>query len=285
MDKYIFKGLKVFQLIEDMAYRSSPEDLEVYRLTGMARELEEQGNYKEAMDLYIKADKIYYPLHKEEMDELAREHGKGDYLLHAKLKTRIHSCNTSMNRDKIKELEHVAKQLEEKNPKKAIKIYEELNILNPGLKKYNNRIKVCKNIFKKLTKNLESEAKESEKTDPNTAIKIYHKLNYINPGLKKYDKRIEILERKCNDEHSKSTERFRKPRFMLAPSGVFIRDLKHLNSYGDVDDIIDLMNRVNESDNCAVDIIKKEIEEQEDESVKTVLKNILVSLDNINTQH
>ena len=55
MDKYIFKGLETFQLIEDMAYRSSSEDLEVYRLTGMAKELEEQGNYKEAIELYSKA--------------------------------------------------------------------------------------------------------------------------------------------------------------------------------------------------------------------------------------
>lgn len=196
MDEYIFKGLDVFGLIEDMAYRSSPEDLEVYRLTGKAKELENQGNYKEAKELYIKADEIYYPLHKEEMEELAREYGKGDYLCHAKLKTRIHMCNTMMNSGKIKELEPKAKRLEETNPKEAIKIYEELNILNPGLKKYNKRIKVCKSNFKKLTKKLESEAKEMEKIDPNKAIEIYNDLNKINPGLKKYDKRIEMMERK-----------------------------------------------------------------------------------------
>lgn len=281
MDKYIFKGLKVFQLIEDMAYRSNPEDLEVYRLTGMAKELEEQGKYKEAMDLYLKADKIYCPLHKEEMEELAREHGKGDYLLHAKLKTRICSCNTLLNKDKIKELESLAKKLEEVNPRKAIKIYEKLNILNPGLKKYNNRIKVCKNNFKKLTKKLESESKELEKTNPEKAIKIYHKLNKINPGLKKYDKRIEILERKLEDKHEKNSEPFMEERFMLAPSGVFVRDMKHLQSYGNIDDIIALMNRVNESDNCAVDLIEKEIKEQGNENVIIALVKILDKLKNI----
>lgn len=142
MDKYIFKGLETFQLIEDMAYRSSSEDLEVYRLTGMAKELEEQGNYKEAIELYIKADEIYYPLHKEEMEELAREYGERDYLLHARLKNRIDSCNMSINRIKIKELEPKAKQLEETNPKEAIKIYHKLNEINPGLKKYNKRIEI-----------------------------------------------------------------------------------------------------------------------------------------------
>ena len=196
MDKYIFKGLETFQLIEDMAYKSSSEDLEVYRLTGMAKELEEQGNYKEAIELYIKADEIYYPLHKEEMEELAMEYGERDYLLHARLKNRIDSCNMSINRIKIKELELKAKQLEETNPKEAIKIYGELNILKPGLKKYNKRIKACKNNFKKITKKLESEAKDLEGTNPKEAIKIYHKLNEINPGLKKYNNRIEILERK-----------------------------------------------------------------------------------------
>ncbi len=148
MDEYIFKGLATFGLIEDMAYRSSSGDLEVYRLTGKAKFLEEKGNYKEAKELYTKADEIYCPLHKDEMNELIKKFGKRDYLLHAKLKTRIRSCNTKMNRDKIKELEPKAKQLEKTNPKEAIKLYEELNILNPGLKKYNNRIKVCKNNFK-----------------------------------------------------------------------------------------------------------------------------------------
>lgn len=152
MDKYILKGLKTLKLIEDMAYISNSEDLEVYRLSGKAKELEDQEEYEEAIDLYIKADEIYYPLHKKEMEELAKEFGERDYLLHARIKDRIHFCHSMMNRKKVNELEPKAKQLEETNPKEAIKIYEELNILNPGLKKYNNRIKVCKNNFKKLTK-------------------------------------------------------------------------------------------------------------------------------------
>lgn len=74
-------------------------------------------------------------------------------------------------------------------------------------------------------------------------------------------------------------------RFGLAPSGMFVRDYKHRESYGDIDDIIDLMNKVNESDNCAVDIIKKELAKQEDENVKKVLMKILCSINNINPQH
>lgn len=66
-----------------------------------------------------------------------------------------------------------------------------------------------------------------------------------------------------------------KERFMLAPSGVFVRDMKHLESYGDIDKIIELMNRVNKSDNCAVDILKKEIKEQDDEKVIIASEKIL----------
>ena len=66
-----------------------------------------------------------------------------------------------------------------------------------------------------------------------------------------------------------------KERFMLAPSGVFVRDMKYLESYGDIDKIIELMNRVNKSDNCAVDILKKEIKEQDDEKVIIASEKIL----------
>lgn len=73
-------------------------------------------------------------------------------------------------------------------------------------------------------------------------------------------------------------EIFTKERFMLAPSGVFVRDMKHLKSYGTIDEIIDLMNSVNESDNRAVEIIKKELEKQDDKNVKRVLMEILDSI-------
>ena len=46
-------------------------------------------------------------------------------------------------------------------------------------------------------------------------------------------------------------------RFGLTPSGMFVRDYKHWKSYDDIDDKIALMNKVNKSDNCAIDIIKK----------------------------
>ena len=67
-------------------------------------------------------------------------------------------------------------------------------------------------------------------------------------------------------------------RFGMAPMGIFLRDYKHHKSYKYTEDIIDLLNQVNKSDNCAVDLIKKELAEQEDENVKAVLMKILNSL-------
>lgn len=67
-------------------------------------------------------------------------------------------------------------------------------------------------------------------------------------------------------------------RFGLADNEMFLRDFKHRKSYSSIDDIVDLLNRVDESDNCAVDLIKKELAEQEDENVTRVLMNILNSL-------
>lgn len=68
-------------------------------------------------------------------------------------------------------------------------------------------------------------------------------------------------------------------RFGLADNEMFLRDYKHMKSYSSIDEIVDLLNQVDVSDNCAVDIIKKELAEQEDEKIKSVLMNILYSLE------
>jgi len=74
-------------------------------------------------------------------------------------------------------------------------------------------------------------------------------------------------------------------RFALADNEMFLRDYKHRNSYSSIDDIVDLLNRVDESDNCAVDLIKKEIAKQNDENVTRVLMKILDSLERLNNSY
>ena len=51
-------------------------------------------------------------------------------------------------------------------------------------------------------------------------------------------------------------------RFALADNEMFLRDFKHMNSYSTIDELVGLLNRVDESDNTAVDLIKKELAEQ-----------------------
>lgn len=75
-----------------------------------------------------------------------------------------------------------------------------------------------------------------------------------------------------------------KERFMLADNEMFLRDMKHLKSYSSIEDIIDVMNKVNKSDNCAVDIIKKEIEKQDDEKVIIALERILKQIYSLNSR-
>ena len=74
-------------------------------------------------------------------------------------------------------------------------------------------------------------------------------------------------------------------RFGMAPMGMFLRDYKHHKSYKYTEDIIDLLNQVNKSDNCAVDLIKKELTKQEDKNVKAVLMKILDSLEELNNSY
>ena len=71
---------------------------------------------------------------------------------------------------------------------------------------------------------------------------------------------------------------------MLADNEMFLRDMKHLKSYSSIEDIIDVMNKVNKSDNCAVDIIKKEIEKQDDEKVIIALERILKQIYSLNSR-
>jgi len=68
-------------------------------------------------------------------------------------------------------------------------------------------------------------------------------------------------------------------RFALADNEMFLRDFKHMNSYSTIDELVDLLNQVDVTDNCAVDLIKKELTEQKDKNVKIVLMKILDSLE------
>lgn len=74
-------------------------------------------------------------------------------------------------------------------------------------------------------------------------------------------------------------------RFALADNEMFLRDFKHMNSYSTIDELVGLLNRVDESDNRAVDLIKKELAKQENKNVKVVLMKILDSLEEVSNSY
>ena len=53
---------------------------------------------------------------------------------------RLRITKNKLIRREIKKMEKEAKELEQTNPSEAIILYEQLNELKPGLKKYNKRI-------------------------------------------------------------------------------------------------------------------------------------------------
>ena len=184
---YIIRGARANGMLLEYTRRVPEDELNIIELYGKGLYYEyDLEEYQEAIEIYKEVDRLNKIVLKEDLDELIRDNGAGDYLYSAKAKDRIRICENKINRAKIKELEAEAKALEETNPAEAIKKYEELNIINPNLKKYNKRI----------YRMMELEAKALEETDPIEAIRIYSELNILNPNLKKYNKRIEIIKRK-----------------------------------------------------------------------------------------
>lgn len=122
---------------------ATPEDKQIYKVVGEARYHELNKNYKEALRLYEIGNNLFFKAHGEELKEIEREAGKK--LAPQITEQRIEVCKTMIFREKTKKMEKEAKSLEETDPEAAIELYEELNRLRPGLKKYDKRIKVCKN--------------------------------------------------------------------------------------------------------------------------------------------
>lgn len=117
---------------------------EILKLTGEGKYYEDLGEYEKAINYYQDAYDLTMQVCGDEIQELIDENGPGEYLYTAKINQRIRVCKKAILKDKTTKLESEAKSLEKTNPSEAIKIYEELNRLKPGLKKYDKRIDICK---------------------------------------------------------------------------------------------------------------------------------------------
>lgn len=122
---------------------------EIFKLVGEGKYNENQGHYSKAIELYQKADDLTLKLCKDDLQEIIAENGPGDYLYTRVIRQRIRICEGYILRNKCKVIEDEARGLEESDPLRAIKMYEELNVLRPGMKKYDKRIEIINRKLKK----------------------------------------------------------------------------------------------------------------------------------------
>lgn len=137
---YEIVAAQMFKVLWDYVDGLPSEERKIFTLTGKGKYFEDRGEYEKAIDYYQQADDLTMKVCRKDIQELIRDHGPGDYLYCAVIRRRIRVCSKPL----IKKLESEAKTLEKTNPSEAIKVYEELNRLKPGLKKYNKRIDICK---------------------------------------------------------------------------------------------------------------------------------------------
>lgn len=196
---FLYSGASLFQFMWPYVDELPSVEKEIFILVGKGRFNENSEDYVKAIEFYQKADDLTMDALYDEIQELIKENGPGDYLYTAKIRQRINVCEYKILKNKTVPLELKAKELEKENPKGAIEIYHQLNELRPGMKKYDKRIKFCQDkIFKEKIKELELNAKEFESHNVKKAIEIYEELNKLRPGMKKYNKRIEICKKKLS---------------------------------------------------------------------------------------
>ena len=133
-------GANIYGILWNAIDEFPSSEREIFRLTGEGKYYEDRGEFEKAIKCYQDADDLTMIVCRHDIAELVRDNGPGDYLYCAKLRQRIRVCQKPL----IKEMEVEAKRLEKVNPEEAIELYDELNRLKPGLKKYDKRIDVCK---------------------------------------------------------------------------------------------------------------------------------------------
>ena len=141
---YLIVGVNFHQMLWSSLPQIPKNEQEIFILTGKGLEQEHNQNYTEAIQFYEQAITLNNQVCKEDIEEMIKLNGPGDYIYAPKLKQRVRVCDRKILSDKCKKLEKEAKDLEKVNPSEAIMIYDELNRLKPGLKKYDKRIEICK---------------------------------------------------------------------------------------------------------------------------------------------
>ena len=141
-EDFVTRGVNLYNMLWEYSDRVPPEEVKIFELTGKGLYYEDQEEYEKAIEYYQEADDLTMDFLKDEIEELIKENGEGDYLYTAKLRQRIEVCEHRIFRKIYKIMEVQAKELEKTDIQGAINKYKLLNILNPGLKKYDKRIEI-----------------------------------------------------------------------------------------------------------------------------------------------
>lgn len=147
---YLLISAELFQTSFSSIEKLEEDDKQIYLLLGEGKYNEDRESYEKAIGLYEQANTLFFKKYGAEIKECEEfNHAKcGEQLTEKRLRI----CKNKLFKKETKVLEEQAKELENSNPEEAIEVYNELNELKPGLKKYNKRIQVCQNKLKKINK-------------------------------------------------------------------------------------------------------------------------------------
>ena len=141
-------GANLFQTYFYTIDKLPIENRQIYRLLGEGKYNEDKKLYEKAILLYEQAITLFFKVHGSTIKEIE----KTNHIITSEQipEKRLRICKNKLFKRQIKLLEVEARELETTNPNKAIDVYNKLNRLKPGLKKYNERIKICQNKIKKV---------------------------------------------------------------------------------------------------------------------------------------
>lgn len=141
---YLRKGALLYGLGFNDIETESNDIKQICLLLGEGKYHEDKKNYATAVELYDRANTLFFNVHRDELDYNQRVYNDGADYGEQVTEKRLRICANKLLKEKVKELESKAKELEKINPTESINLYNELKNLNPGLKKYDKRIMICK---------------------------------------------------------------------------------------------------------------------------------------------
>lgn len=143
-DDYLTTGCILLNHAAYYQDEASLNEIQMFTLAGKGKFHEDQEEYENAIEYYSQANELFFKIYGDELEYNKRVYNDGAEYGEQVTEKRLRICKNKLFKKEINEMESEAKKLEKTNPSDAIKLYDKLNNLKPGLKKYNKRIEICK---------------------------------------------------------------------------------------------------------------------------------------------